>query len=351
MAIISANRRFLHTFCLLGFLLLAGNALAVQPQFTIAVTPASLSVQQGSQATSTVTTSISGGFNKPISFVASGAPAGATVSFTPKLFLAPGAGRSTMTIAVPSNAARGSYRILIIGVGGGMQRTTAVALSVTAAPSFTLSASTAALSVQQGNQGTATLTTAISGGFKKAITFAASGAPAGATVSFAPSMILAPGAGRSTMTVTVPRSAAPATYRITVTGSGGGLQKTAAVALSVTAAPSFTLSASTAALSVQQGNQGTATLTTAISGGFNKPITFAASGAPAGASSELYSEHDSGSRRWPIHYHRYGAALRRPRDLPHHRHRQRRRLAENRHRRAGRDRRAQLHALRLDRCP
>ena len=149
-----------------------------------------------------------------------------------------------------------------------MQKTAAVALSVTAAPSFTLSASTAALSVQQGNEGNATPTTAISGGFNKPITFAASGAPAGATVSFTPTMNPGPGAGRSTITVTVPRSAAPATYRIiTVTGSGGGLRQTAAVALSVTAAPSFTLSASTAALSVQQGNRGTAALTTTISGG------------------------------------------------------------------------------------
>ena len=90
-------------------------------------------------------------------------------------------------------------------------------------------------SVQQGNQGTSTITTAISGGFNSAITLSASGMPSGTTVSFNPNPIPAPGSGNSTMTITVGASTPLGTYPITVTGNGGGIQQNTTVTLTVTA--------------------------------------------------------------------------------------------------------------------
>src|SRR5271166_315943 len=121
---------------------------------------------------------------------------------------------------------------------------------------FTISASPASLSIAQGNQGTSTITTAISGGFKGAISLSASGMPTGTTVSFNPSTIPAPGEGNSTMTITVGSSTPTGTYPITVTGNGGGVQQNATVALTVTAGgqSNFTLSAAPASLSVAEGN-------------------------------------------------------------------------------------------------
>ena len=68
-----------------------------QPNFTLSASPASLSIQQGNQGTSTITTTISGGFNGAISLSAAGMPPGTTVSFNPRPIPAPGAGNSTMT--------------------------------------------------------------------------------------------------------------------------------------------------------------------------------------------------------------------------------------------------------------
>src|SRR5271165_2872552 len=138
---------------------------AQQQSFSLSASPASLSVQQGNQGTSTITTTVSGGFNSAISLSASGVPSGATVSFNPNPIPAPGSGSSTMTITVGSNTPMGTYPIAVIGNGGGIQQNTTVTLTVTAAPDFTLSASPASLSVQQGNQGTSTITATISGGF------------------------------------------------------------------------------------------------------------------------------------------------------------------------------------------
>ena len=213
--------------------------------FTISASPASLTVLQGNQGSSTITTTISGGFNASIALSASGAPSGTTVSFNPASIAAPGAGTSTMTITVGTSTPTGTYPISVSGSGGGIQHTATVTLTVTAAPNFTISASPASLSVLQGNQGSSTITTTISGGFNASIVLSASGAPTGTTVSFNPATIAAPGAGSSTLTITVGASTPTGTYVITVSGSGGGIVRTVTVNLTVIAQVALSWNAST----------------------------------------------------------------------------------------------------------
>src|SRR5271157_2781704 len=210
------------------------------PNFTISASPTSLSITQGNQGTSTITTTISGGFNSAISLSASGVPSGTTVSFNPGTIPAPGSGSSTMTISVGSSTPVGTYPITVTGNGGGIKQRTTVTLTVTVKgqANFTISASAASLSITQGNQGTSTITTTISGGFNSAISLSASGAPSGTTVSFNPQTIPAPGAGNPTMTITMASSTPTGTYPITVTGNGGGMKQTTTVIVSVTGSTS-----------------------------------------------------------------------------------------------------------------
>ena len=233
---------------------IASLGVVQTPSFTITASPASLSILQGNQGNSVITTTISGGFSADVTLSATGMPSGTTVSFAPQTIPAPGAGSSTMTITVGSNTPTGTYPITVTGNGGGIQQNTTVTLTVTAAPNFTISASPASLSIQQGNQGTSTITATISGGFNGAITLSASGMPSGVTASFNPQTIPAPGAGSSTMTITVGSNTAPGTYPITVTGNGGGVQQNTTVTLTVTAAgPTYTLTAAPASLSMIAG--------------------------------------------------------------------------------------------------
>ncbi len=208
---------------------------APSPQFTISAAPASLTIAQGNQGKSTITTIVSGGFNSAITLSASGAPAGATVSFNPNPIPAPGSGTSAMTVMVGANTPVGTYPITVTGSGGGIKQTTTVTLTVTATiqPDFVLSVSPPALSVAQGSAGNATATTTIMGGFNSSITLSASGMPAGTTLSFNPQIIPAPGAGSSTITITVAANTPLGTYPITVTGKGGGTQHTATLTLMV----------------------------------------------------------------------------------------------------------------------
>ena len=108
------------------------NALTGAPTsgFTVAASPTTVSVVQGSSGTSTTTTAVSGGLNSAIALSASGLPSGLTVSFRPSSIAAPGSGTSTLTITVRSGAKTGNSTITITGTGGGITHTTAVAVKV-----------------------------------------------------------------------------------------------------------------------------------------------------------------------------------------------------------------------------
>ena len=268
----------------IAYLGLSQGGAGGSPNFTISAAPASLSVAQGTQGTSTITSTISGGFNSAVALTSAGAPAGTTISFNPSTIPAPGSGNSTMTVTVGSSTPTGTYPITVTGTGGGIRQTATVTLTVTStSPTLTVVASPTALTIVQGTQGTSTITTAVGGGFNNAVALSAAGAPAGTTVSFNPSTIPAPGSGNSTMTVTVGASTPVGTYPITVTAAGGGLAPTTTVTLTVTAnQPTLTVTASPTGLTIVQGTQGTSTITTAVGGGFNSTVALSAAGAPAG---------------------------------------------------------------------
>ena len=156
-------------------------------------------------------------------------------------------------------------------------------------PNFTISASPASVSVVQGNIGTSTITTAVSGGFNSAIALTASGQPTGVTVSFSPTSIAAPGSGTSTMTIAVASTTAAGTYPITVTGTGGSVTQTTTVSLTVTtvAAGNFTLSASPTSLTITRSSHGATTITITPSNGFAGSVTLSASGLGTGVTASF----------------------------------------------------------------
>jgi len=101
------------------------------PNFTIGASPSSVTVARGSSGTTTITTTISGGFNSAIALSTSLLVGSTqTVTFAPSSIAAPGAGTSTMTIAVGKDATLGDHTITITGKGGSVTHTTTVTLDV-----------------------------------------------------------------------------------------------------------------------------------------------------------------------------------------------------------------------------
>ena len=210
------------------------NALAATsttPNFTISASPGSLSVVQGGNGSSTITTSVSGGFSSAVALSASGQPTGVTVSFSPTSIAAPGSGSSTMSIAVASTTATGTYAITVIGTGGGITQTTTVSLTVTAvaAGDFTLTASPTSLTITRSSHGTTTITIHPTNGFAGSVTLSASGLGSGVTAAFSPN----PATGTSTLTLTASSTATTGTRTVTVTGVSGSLTHTTTISLRV----------------------------------------------------------------------------------------------------------------------
>jgi hypothetical protein len=206
------------------------------PDFALSASPTSLSVTQGSSASSTVSTSVSNGFNSSVALSISGLPSGVTASFSPASIAAPGSGSSTLTFTASSTATTGTFNTTVNATGGGITHTTVIPVTVNAAtaPNFTLSASPTSLSVAAGSSGTSTISTTVSGGFNSAVSLSASGLPSGVTAAFNPTSIAAPGSGSSTLTFTAASTAAAGTSTITINASGGGVSHSTTVSLTIT---------------------------------------------------------------------------------------------------------------------
>ena len=101
-------------------------------------------------------------------------------------------------------------------------------------PSFAVSASSNSINLTRNTSATINITTAIAGNFNSPITLSA-GQQSGLTITFNPTSIPAPGAGTSTMKVSVAKNAAFGTRTITITATptGGGKAETTTVTVDV----------------------------------------------------------------------------------------------------------------------
>ena len=210
------------------------NALAptsTSPNFTISASPGSVSVAQGGNGSSTITTAVSGGFNSAIALTASGQPTGVTVSFSPTSIAAPGSGTSTLSIAVASTTAAGTYTISVTGTGASTTHIATVTLTVTtvAVGNFTLTASPTSLTITRSSHGTTTITIHPTNGFASGVTLSASGLGSGVTAAFSPN----PATGTSTLTLTASSTATTGTRTVTITGVSGALTHTTTISLRV----------------------------------------------------------------------------------------------------------------------
>ena len=166
------------------------------------------------------------------------------------------------------------------------------------APGFTLSSNPSSLSIQQGNNGSTSISVVPVNGFTGSVTLSASNLPGGVTAAFSPN----PTTTSSTLTLTVGSTTPPNTYTVNVSGTSGSIASQTSVGLTVTTAPaqpfislspasetwgSVVVGATAAAKTVTLHNTGTGTLTIAgivPSGDFAVSSTTCASTLAAGKS-------------------------------------------------------------------
>ena len=207
---------------------LAGGSSST-PGFSLSASPSSLSVAQGSSGTTTITSTVTDGFDSAIALSASGMPTGVTAGFSPSSIT--GAGTSTLTFTVASSTAAGTYNITVTGTSGTTENTT-VSLTVTGTtPSFTITATPSTRTVGRSSSTTYTITIAAVSGFTGTVSLSVSGLPSRSTGTFNPSSVST--SGTSTLTIKTQSRTTEKTYTLTITGKSGTLTHTATVSLTV----------------------------------------------------------------------------------------------------------------------
>jgi hypothetical protein len=200
------------------------------PDFGLSANPASLAINTGGSATTTITMASVGGFTGTVALTASGLPTGVTAVFSP----ATTTGTSTLTLTASGTAATGTTTFTVTGTSGTIVHTVTVGLTVSTppVPNFSLAASPTSVSVNQGATVSSVITVTSVGGFASSVALSASGLPTGMTAAFSPASTT----GTSTVTFTASSTATVGAATVTITGTGGGLTRTTTLTVVVTAA-------------------------------------------------------------------------------------------------------------------
>jgi len=259
------------------------------PDFSLAVAPTTLSVQQGANGQANLTITRSGGFTGAVNLSVANLPTGVTAAFDNA---APTGTAAVLTLSVAAGAATGTTNLTINGTGTPGTRSAALALTVTAPPSgFTLALNPATVSVQQGQNGQTTVTISKTGTFTGPVTLGVTGLPAGVTAAFNPAQASAGAEGSqdvqttSVLTLTVGAAVAVQNHAITVTGTAEGQPVASTpLTLTVSAAPvnGFSIAINPTTVTVQAGQNGQSTVTISKTGSFTGAVALSVTNLPTG---------------------------------------------------------------------
>jgi uncharacterized membrane protein len=103
--------------------------LVVAGDFTLTVSPASLSLSRGKSGSYTVAVAPSGGFNGNVSLSVTGLPSGATATFSRNPVAAPGS--SVLNVRTTGSTSRGTFMVKITGKNGSLIHQATATLKVT----------------------------------------------------------------------------------------------------------------------------------------------------------------------------------------------------------------------------
>jgi hypothetical protein len=112
----------------------AGTSLNIAPAttspFTVAIKPSTVTIATGHSGSTKVTTKVTSGFDETLHLTVSKVPAGVSVTLTPSVIPAPGAGTSNAHIAVSESAAPGTYSLRVKASDGTTSQSATLTLDV-----------------------------------------------------------------------------------------------------------------------------------------------------------------------------------------------------------------------------
>jgi hypothetical protein len=207
---------------------MTGKFIVESPDFTITPSPSSLSINQGSFQTSTLTVSSVNGFSGTVTFSPPSPPSGVTATLsTSMVSITPtSSGTTVLNVTVGASTTPGSYTVSATGSGGGKSHTANVAVTAVG-PDFAVSMDQSSLSVTIGSSGNATVTVTSQNGFSGIVNLAATVSPSGPAAFLSSAMVTLTAGGSTTSKLTITTasgtssSVSRGSYTVTVTGTGG----------------------------------------------------------------------------------------------------------------------------------
>jgi hypothetical protein len=256
------------------------------PDFSLGLTPSLRSVAPGAGTTYTVAITPSGGFTGNVSFSVSGLPAGATADFSPN----PAGSSSTLTVNTTASTPGGAATLTITGTSGGLTRTATATLNVTA-QDFSFVLEPASRTVVVGDGATYGITLTKINGFSGAVSYNIAGLPAGATFEISPN----PATGDAALFILAGGSTPGGSSVITLTGTSGGITKTATALFNVSSPVDFTPAITPSSRTVAPGQAADYSLSLTPVGGFTGAVTWSVTGLPTGAVATFTPNPSSGA--------------------------------------------------------
>ncbi len=260
-----------------------GNGGTDPGTIALSLSPTSASVQQGANTAVAATLTRAGGFTGTVALTVTGQPSGVTAAVS-NVQTSGSVTTATVTVDVGAATVPGVYPLVVHGTGSGVSEATAsYTLTVTAAPTpaYTLTLSAATVSTVQGGNAPTVNVTLGRTNFTGNVTFSVDNLPAGVSAAFVPNITAT---SASVLTLTVAPTAAAGTTNLTVRGVATGLtDRTAPLALTITAAGSFTLAVTpVGAVSMVQGTSNASKTIQITRTNYAPAITLTAENLPAG---------------------------------------------------------------------
>ncbi|MDT4936088.1 MAG: bacillopeptidase, partial [Pseudonocardiales bacterium] len=262
--------------------------LATAPDFTVTVSPSSVTVSPGGTAAYTVSVAGVNGFQGDVALTLTGLSSSqASATFTPDV-VAGGSGSSQLAVTTAATIAPGTYPLTITATSGPITRTASTTLVVPAPPDFSIAASPSSQAVAPGGSASFAVDVSAMNGFASDVALSLSGLPAAVgSATLSPAVVTA--AGNSQLVINSSTTATPGSYPLTVTGTSGSLVRSVSVTLVISAPPDFSVAVTPGTRAVVAGSTGAYTVNVGALNGFAAGVTLSLSGLPAAVGTAGFS--------------------------------------------------------------
>jgi hypothetical protein len=240
------------------------------PDYSVVVSPPSLTIAAGSSGSASVSVSPLNGFSGMVSFTVV-APAGVTVM--PPTFTVAAGSTQSILVSVAAGTTPGPATITFNGMAAGAPaHSGTLSLTIAGAPDFALTVAPSSVQIAAGGNTTISVGATGINGFSSLITVTA---PVISGLTFMPmTFTITPGT-MQTVTIGALSGTAAALYSGNFSGMAAGVAgtRTAAVSVTVTAAPDYSLTVTPSILTIAVGQSATATVGVTSLNGFNGSVS------------------------------------------------------------------------------